>query len=488
MEIIKEKINTTSSVKKIHINKTVSKSVKIPDINLNARTAPRCRSYVCLTSAETAEGALLYKGEAKLFFACDPDSEYIKLSMPISDALPLEGDEKDYEYKPESAQILSNSVSFTSDGDLNYSLNMVFSFIVIKNNEFEIISDIRDIPSEQTEKSAFTQCLIKYFAQETFKIKNDFNLIDVIETDEIDEIDNIYESHITLKNIAVKTDSEGITAEGNALINITYNPKSKNSSVNFKKKIPFSKAFPLKGSVSFCNMNLSVTDDNIFVKQDENGKSYIIDFEIDILASYFLICEQKVSYISEVHEVNKKIDTVCGDVPYLSAACRNSSEFVVNEPLMLDGSDPAIFQIYRINCTAVTDTVTPYRDKITAEGFLTSDILYAAKDDENPIYSTDGVFPYKKSIELPGTSETDDTCIYTNTSVKYAEGKISDETNVSVDAKISITAYAFKKHTASPHNRYNLYRYDSGGAEYPALYGSLYYKARRQPFKNCQKI
>ncbi|MCD8159325.1 MAG: DUF3794 domain-containing protein [Clostridiales bacterium] len=144
-------------------------------------------------------------------------------------------------------------------------------------------------------------------------------------------------------------------------------------------------------------MNLSVIDDNISVKEDENGRSYVIDFEIDILASYFLICEQKISYICGVHEVNKKIDTQQTELPYLSVLCRNNSEFVVNEPVILDSSDPAIFQIYRINCTAVTDGITPGKDKAAAEGFLTADILYAAKDDENPVYSTDAVFPFKKN-------------------------------------------------------------------------------------------
>ncbi|MCD8159324.1 MAG: hypothetical protein LUD77_10685, partial [Clostridiales bacterium] len=237
-------IYTTNSIKNLHINKTLTKNLKIPDINLNTKTTPRCRCYVRLTSAETAEGLLLYKGEIKLFFACDPDSEYIKINIPLNDSLPLENENPNCEYKIDKAQILSSSLTLSPDGDLSCNLNMILSFTVIKNSELEIITDIRDIPSEQTEKSSFTQCLIKDFTNEVFKLKNDFNLIDVIEADEIDEIENIYETYISLKNISVKPTEEGISVEGNALINITCNPKSKNNSVNFKKKSSVFKDFP----------------------------------------------------------------------------------------------------------------------------------------------------------------------------------------------------------------------------------------------------
>ncbi|MCD8159326.1 MAG: LysM peptidoglycan-binding domain-containing protein [Clostridiales bacterium] len=40
--------------------------------------------------------------------------------------------------------------------------------------------------------------------------------------------------------------------------------------------------------------------------------------------------------------------------------------------------------------------------------------------------------------------------MFTNTAVKYADSKISDDTNITVDAKISVTAYAFKKNILSP--------------------------------------
>ncbi len=446
MEIIKENIKTADFIKKISVNKTLNKTVKIPDLMPDFQTAPRFRAYVCLSSADVSDGSLLYKGEVRLFFAVSPTSEYIRTVIPLEDSLPLSPEEtEDCEYKPENADITGGSVSFTPEGDLSCSLNIILGFIALKSSALDVITDIEG-GSAQKEKSYFTQNTIGGFSREPFKIKNEFNLIDVIETDEIDEIDSIYEIAVTLKNIVIKTTDEDITAEGNALINITYSPKSKNNSVNFKKKVPFSKVFPLKNgsNVKFCNMSLSVTDDTISAKPDENGKNLVIDYEIEITASWFLICEEKIPYISEVHEVNKKIDKQYTNLSCLSLLCRNGSEFVVSEPLILDEADPPLLQIYRISCTAVTDSVTPSRDKITIEGFLTADILYAAKDDNNPLYNTSAVFPYKRSIELPGVSPNSNLCLYTLTTVKYADSKISDETNITVDAKISLTAYAFK--------------------------------------------
>jgi LysM repeat protein len=198
-----------------------------------------------------------------------------------------------------------------------------------------------------------------------------------------------------------------VNLSGELLVTTLYRGDSDESIIEFvESTVPFNGSVDISGAREdmFADVTLQVLDSDARVKPDDDGEDRIIDIEISVGVQMKVYSTETLSILEDAYSTDQQmhINKTAVHVPRL--VCYNRNQTPVKEVVTLGANAPDMLQVFRVRGQAYLDEVKVLEDKVVVEGAITTDILYVAQSDAQPLGSFRTIVPFRQVIEAKGTA------------------------------------------------------------------------------------
>lgn len=123
-----------------------------------------------------------------------------------------------------------------------------------------------------------------------------------------------------------------------------------------------------------------------------------------------IYAEQKREVISDAFGLNTQLKKQC--VPYASNKITATKQFVINEDIELNMSNPPVLGIIRSDALVITGDKKIIANKLVSKGEAIINILYSCeKDEQSSLEAMQFNLPYSQIVDLDGINESFDCII-----------------------------------------------------------------------------
>lgn len=443
MEIIKEKIITNKYPKDILANALMEGDIIVPDVKPDAAEIIWYNPKGAVTEAEAVGGKINFKGRLSLAVIYLPKGEEkrpacLRTDLTLTDFIPAE--------LPPNCALLCGSFDITdslitviNDRKIHYRLSLSLSFQALSQSDSEIITDIKDMNQDLKLFKSFKNFAPSHFAEETFKISEEFTL-----PGDRDEIGEIFDVDIMLRGVEPKLSGDRLNLAGDLSLKILYRPTTSDEIEILEYELPINGAFETnnKDKNAICRLNLCLLSYSVNPADDDDGEARRLCCAFTLRASYIILSEYALTALDDAYIPGKETSAESDTLELTAFVCRNKNQFPVKETVELEPDAPPILRICSVLCRPVCDKIETFPDKITAEGMVEAKILYTAKDDAHPLCCCETLLPYRQSIEMKGLNPKANPDIAIDLRLEHLSFSTLDSREVELKPVLSICAAA----------------------------------------------
>lgn len=441
MELIKTKIKTDNYPAKLKTVCLMEGDIIVPDVKPDVGEIIKYSARGFLTDASVSGGKLNIKGRIKLSVLYNPKGDEKKLDslrteLTLNDMIAEDGLEGS-EPLIFGIEVSDCDISAVNDRKMKYRVVLDICFLKNSGEEFEIISDIKDIPQDQIKKNSFKRICETERGQETFRLSEEFSL-----PSDKPSISEICETDVSVRGLDVKLSGDKLSVSGEVSIYILYKSEEDEKVETLEYEIPLSGMLETKAKDknAICSVSISIQEDKITADEDDDGEKRIVGCDIELAAAYRILTEEETEYLEDAYCAFKKTETETADTEYSVFVCRNKNQFPVKETVELDKNMPKIMRVYNVCCRAVCDNIEEYNDRAVVEGAVETKILYAAEDDERPVCCYETMLPYRQAIELKGLEPGDLMNVETELGIEHISWSMLDGREIEIKPIVSVCA------------------------------------------------
>ena len=401
MEIVKEKICAEKYPAEQKAQAVMEGDIIISDVKPDIGEIIKYNVRGFITDSDCNGDKLSFKGKIKVSVIYKPKgdgqkTENLRTELAINDFVATPGCEN---MLFKGVNITDSMISVVNDRKLKYRLSLDLCYINLDRTEVDMVKDVKDIPSDQMIEGEFTMSKTACTGAEKFRLTEEFAL-----PRDKDEIDEICDVDMCVQSPEVKLAGNKLFLGGDLEMHILYKPVGEEELDILEFDIPINGSFEVESADknAVCDLRVNILDDNITVKENEDGEARTLECEVDMQAVYRILSTAANTYTEDVYAIDKETLIDREELTYPLIVCRNRNQFPVKETVELDEGEPAILKVLGIYCTPMCDNVEKYEDKAVLEGVVETKILYIANDDERPVCCHETMLPFRQTVELKG--------------------------------------------------------------------------------------
>ncbi len=407
-ELLKEKIVLNRRIGQEFTQAMMEGDVIVPDVLPDMAFILKTDASFIVDKTEVSNDRVNYSGRLclnVLYLAKGSDKPVHNISVVngVDDFINMEGVTKDT-WVEIGSKITNMDYKMLNDRKLGYRALIDISAVAEAPAECDVITSISGLTDNQQKKSLIEINKTVDNKTEKFIVKGSLAI-----PSGKPNIREILQSTVTITNKDVKVSSGRVSVSGELLIATLYKGDDDGSIVDFcEHELPFNGSIEVAGAKDdmFSEIVLSVNDQYIQARQDEDGENRAIDAEVSIFAAIKLNHQTEVEILEDAYCVNSDVKFKKEVMMYPKIVCRNKNQYPVKEVCSLDAECPDILQIFRVTGDVCVDDYSIIEDKVVVEGVVSADILYVAKNDNAPLYNQKALMPYRQVIETKGARDS----------------------------------------------------------------------------------
>lgn len=282
------------------------------------------------------------------------------------------------------------------------NIKTVIKIIADGNNavEFGIPTDVGGVEGVQTKSAPYTLSTLSECIDTT---------LELAEASELGggkpSIGCILRSDPSICDITVIKNGENITVKGNLSVCSLYVSDDESKKLEIIEiHIPFTHSVPATNPDDdpALSVRSEIKSFRAEVGEDSDGMPRIIDIRADIR---FCITGYKTvsgEMLCDAYSLEKSFNLVTEEVEAFIRKDDIAAQFVLKEPLSVEGELPSIKEIVDITGQIGQADITVEDDAITVDGYVVCSALYITGDSAEPLVSCKKQIPFTHTIEKRG--------------------------------------------------------------------------------------
>lgn len=259
---------------------------------------------------------------------------------------------------------------------------------------------------------------------------------------------------LALKSAETRVSNDQVNVKGELLLFLLYqtemgNEGGRNGEMEFyETTIPFQTTYDIsvKGDELVDDISFTLNNENVSVKQDEDGEARLLEIEAILEADLKLYEEQELEILTDAYATNQVVVPVRKEAAYENLLLKNSSRMRMSERVALgEKTVGKMLQICHGSAGIKIDECSQTEEGLKVEGALEVKLLYISEEDEKPLQSLHTLLPFTHQIEVKGM---DSNTIY-DLKPTVADTTFSmfrtDEVEVKVDLVFTLLAMERKR-------------------------------------------
>ena len=225
------------------------------------------------------------------------------------------------------------------------------------------------------------------------------------------DIGQILECDVTLCQKEVRAVNGGVSVKGEGAVSVLYTGEDQESIVELGEFwIPFNGVVEIDEVTQemYPHADLTVEKIDAYVLPNEDGEDRVVDLEVTVQAVAGADETKKQDFITDAYTTHGQVEIETQNMEYMQMVGRNTTRANIKENLMLEKNMPDIMQVVKAWGTAVLDDSSVIDDRVNANGAISLQVMYIAKDDDSPVEVVEFLLPFEQTIEVMGAKAKDE--------------------------------------------------------------------------------
>lgn len=225
------------------------------------------------------------------------------------------------------------------------------------------------------------------------------------------DIGQILECDVSICQKEVRATNGGVSVKGESAVSVLYTADDPESIVELGEFwVPFNGVVEMDEVTQdmYPHADLAVEKVEAFVLPNEDGEDRVVDLEVTVQVVAGAEETKKQEFITDAYTTHGQVEMEMQDMEYQQLVGRNTTRANIKESLTLDKGQPDIMQVVKAWGTAMMDNAMVMEDKVTVDGAVSLQVMYIAKDDDNPVEVAEFLVPFEQAIEVMGAKPDDE--------------------------------------------------------------------------------
>jgi hypothetical protein len=373
-----------------------------PDMAFLLQTEERVRVERTEVSADRV--SFIGRLDLSVLYIAKADEKTVHVlthSQNVEDFIHLEGVGKDM-WVQATAEIVNMEYRLLNDRKAAYRAVVNIRVRAERSDAHEMVVHIHDVPENQLLKTPLNVNRTLEHKEERFTVSEQITL-----PSGKPNIREILSVSTMITNKGERPANGRVNLAGEVLVTVLYRGDTDESVIEFvENAVPFSGSVDISGAREdmFTDTVMQVLEHDARVRPDDDGEDRVLDIEVSVGIQMKVYTTETLSILEDAYTTDHRLTigktAVC--VPRL--VCFNRNQVPVKEVITLGPNTPDMLQVFRVRGQAYLDEVKVLEDKVVVEGAITTDILYVAQSDAQPLGSFRTIVPFRQVIEAKGAA------------------------------------------------------------------------------------
>jgi len=405
-ELIREKIVLDKNMGQETVQILIEGDIIVPDVKPDMAVMLQADSKIVIDKVQLSSERINYMGKLSiqvLYLAKGNDKPVHSMfvTTPIDDFINFDGITKDM-WVDVKADIQNIDYRMINDRKISYKAVAVLTASVEASDQSDIIVHIDNLKDSQQKKNSLQFNAVVARNEGRFALRENINV--ALGKPNIREI---LQTNIEVLNQNTKVLNSRVNVFGEMRITILYRGDTDASILEFiEAEIPFNEMLDISEAREdmFADILLSVQDNYIQVRPDDDGEDRVIEAEMSITTLTKISSQVNIEILEDAYCTDRHLQITKNTITYPRLICRNKNQSNFKELTQLNDSAPDMLQIFRAKGKAIVDEVSVIADKVVASGVIETDILYIAENDDTPLFSHNTMIPFRQIIDTKGSA------------------------------------------------------------------------------------
>lgn len=419
----------------------------VPDSKPDIQKILRAGGAVAIDEVKTTDGRVGFSGELKcnlIYQAKKSDRAVYSMpfSLPIEDFLNVEGAEKD-DLVTLHTNLEHMDCRLINDRKVSVRAVVTVSVELMQRKSYSVVQDVEADDRIQLKRGKIAVNRIVENKKDRFNVKEELsvpsgkpNILDVMECD------------ISISDKELRAMDGKVLVKGTLMISTIYVGDTDDSTVEtLEHEVPFSGFIEMDEAKDgmITQGTLEIDEQHVHVIPNDDGEERTIDFDTTLKADIIVSQNEEQELLEDAYSPGEKMEIARQEMVYPEFICRNKNKSSVKETITIDGQYADMMQVSKIWGSVALDQVELTEDLLKAEGVVHLEIMYIAKNDEEPVEVVPVSIPFEQEIEVKGAKEdmsvditaTIDTISFSMLSPREVEVRITLSFDVFVTKEVN---------------------------------------------------
>ena len=444
MELITKKVSMLKRKCEAVNQITFDEDLNVPDVKPDIGRMIQKKGEIQIEDIQISEGKAHITGVLAVCLLYVSDSQERKIqslmgTLHIGETLNLEGLENGDKVQLKW-DIEDLSVQLINSRKLNIKALVTFTAYVEEMLETSLPVNVEDdeISRKKQDISIMEAAVHK---RDTMRVKEDIAL-----SSNKPDIYELLWNTVEIRGLDIRAENDKIGVKGELFVFALYSGNDDNNSLQWlEHSVPFYEEAECPGCSSdmIPNVEVTVPQSDLKVKQDEDGEERIISVDAVLELEMKIYEEEELSLLMDVYTPVKDCHAIREKQKLESLLVKNFSKCKVNDRIKVENSQGKILQICHSDGNVKVDSTRIVENGIEAEGVVRIRILYIISDDEMPFYAMETMIPFTHVIEAKGI---DEQCIYhLRTDLEQLSTTMIDSDEIEVKIVMNLNVLVMKQ-------------------------------------------
>ncbi|MCL2501001.1 MAG: DUF3794 domain-containing protein [Defluviitaleaceae bacterium] len=406
MELVREQVFLDQCVGTEQQQLLLEGEIVVPDAKPDMALLLQTEERMVIDRTEVSTDRVNFMGRLNLSVlyvakTADNPVHVLTHSQSVDDFIHLEGVGKDMWVQPR-AEIVNVEYRLLNDRKVGYRAIVNIRVRAERSDAHEMVVHIHDVPENQLLKTPLNVNRTIEHKQERFAVNDSITLPT--------SKPNIREILLVTAQVANREErlaNGRVNLSGEILVTALYRGEADESVIEFvESTVPFNGSVDISGAREdmFADVMLQVLEHDARVRPDDDGEDRVIEIEVSVGIQMKVYSTETLSILDDAYSTDQQLTISKTAVRVPRLVCFNRNQTPVKEVVALGTNAPDMLQVFRVRGQAYLDEVKVLEDKIVVEGAITTDILYVAQSDAQPLGSYRTIVPFRQVIEAKGAA------------------------------------------------------------------------------------
>jgi LysM repeat protein len=406
MELVREKVFLDQSVGSEQQQIMLEGEIIVPDAKPDMQLLLQTEERLLIDRTEITADRVNFIGRfdlSVLYIAkgAEKPVHVLTHTQTVDDFMNLEGVNKDM-WVQVKAEIANVEYRMLNDRKVSFRAVVNVRVQAERSDAHEMVIHIHDVPENQLLKTPLKINRTVEHKVERFPVAEQITV-----PGSKPNVREVLLVTATIANSNERLANGRVNLSGELLVTTLYRGDTDESIIEFvESTVPFNGAVDISGAREdmFADVNLQVLEQHTHVMPDDDGEDRVIEIEITVGVQIKVYSTETLSILEDAYCIQQQLNINKTAVLVPRLICHNRNQTPVKEVVTLGTNASDMLQVFRVRGQAYLDEVKVLEDKVVVEGAITTDILYVAQSDVQPLGSYRTIVPFRQVIEAKGAT------------------------------------------------------------------------------------